>query len=240
MSREASGARLNAVPDLAHEHPGADDYPWPAGPWVRALMVMTLDGAIAGSDGRSGSISGPADRSALAAVRRYCDAVVVGAQTMRVERYSPMRTRPEIAAARESRGLAPAPRLIVISASLDLPWSEPAYAESAQPPLIVTPSTSDVAARQRVPATCELLVAPGTVEPEWLLQQCRDRGLDHVVCEGGRRVLREFLEADAIDEWALTLSGRTAHASFHPVMVRSTDDFVFTRFLRGPAGEEEA
>ena len=67
-----------------------DEYPWPSGPWVRALFVMTLDAAAAGADGRSGSISGPADLEVLLAVRRWSDAVVVGAATMRLERYKPV------------------------------------------------------------------------------------------------------------------------------------------------------
>ena len=129
------------------------DYPWPDGPWVRALFVTALDGAYAGADGRSGSISGPADRRVLAAVRRWSDAVVVGAATMRVERYTPMRVSDEVASERVARGLAPAPRLVIISGSLDLPWSDPVYSESTLPPLIVTGERSAADVLGRVPQT---------------------------------------------------------------------------------------
>jgi riboflavin biosynthesis pyrimidine reductase len=227
MAREAIGARLNAMSDLT------DDYPWPAGRWVRALMVMTLDGGIAGPDGHSGSISGPADLRVLIAIRRSCDAVIVGAETMRVERYKPFRSRPEIAERRASAGQALAPRLVIVSASLDLPWSDPVYSESTLPPLIVAGSASDPAARERVPQTCELLVAPTPdVDPAWLLEECASRGLDRIVCEGGRRLLGSFLAADVVDEWALTLSGITRTGDFVPAMARPEDDFVFTRFVR--------
>ena len=210
-----------------------DDYPWPSGPWVRALFVMTLDGAASGPDGRSGSISGPADRSVLGAVRRWSDAVVVGAATMRAERYNPMRASESISDERLARGLQAAPRLVIVSASLDLPWSDPAYAESMLPPLIVTVASASAEARERVPATCELLVAPGErVDPGWLRQQLIARGLERIVCEGGRALLTDFSRAGVVDEWALTVSGLMGDVAFTPVSARREDEFVFTRFVR--------
>ena len=210
-----------------------DEYPWPSGPWVRALFVMTLDGAASGPDGRSGSISGPADRSVLGAVRRWSDAVVIGAATMRVERYNPMRASESVSSERLARGLQAAPRLVIVSASLDLPWSDPVYAESMLPPLIVTVASAPEEARQRVPATCELILAPGDrVDPAWLRQQLVDRGLEHIVCEGGRALLTDFSRAGAVDEWALTVSGLMGDVAFTPVSARCQDEFVFTRFVR--------
>lgn len=210
-----------------------DDYPWPSGPWVRALFVMALDGSAAGPDGRSGSISGPADRRVLGAVRRWSDAVVVGAATMRAERYNPMKVSEAVAADRLAAGQQVAPRLVIVSASLDLPWSDPAYAESMVPPLIVTVASAPAEAFERVPSTCEVLVAPGErVDPVWLREQLVDRGMDRIVCEGGRALLADFARAGAVDEWALTVSGLMPTGAFAPVLVRCKDEFVFTRFVR--------
>ncbi|MFM1964963.1 MAG: hypothetical protein RL134_688 [Actinomycetota bacterium] len=228
MPPEASGARLADVPEAID-----DDYPWPSGPWIRALFVMALDGAFAGPDGRSGSISGPADLEVLIAVRRWSDAVVVGAATMRLERYKPMRAKEVVSAERLAQGRSAAPRLVIVSSSLDLPWSDPAYSESALPPLIVTTERSSSEARDRVPATCELLIAPGDrVDPLWLREQLIERGMERIVCEGGRSLLDDFARAGVIDEWALTLSGRAGASEFTPVAVRTEDSFVFTRFVR--------
>ena len=228
MPTEASGARLAGVSEAVD-----DDYPWPSGPWVRALFVMALDGAAAGPDGRSGSISGPADRRVLGAVRRWSDAVVVGAATMRAERYNPMRVSESVAAERLAAGQQAAPRLVIVSASLDLPWSDPAYAESMLPPLIVTVASAPADALARVPSTCEVLVAPGErVDPMWLRGQLVDRGMERIVCEGGRALLADFARAGTVDEWALTVSGLMPAGSFAPVMARCEDEFVFTRFVR--------
>ncbi|MEY3733083.1 MAG: hypothetical protein RL347_442 [Actinomycetota bacterium] len=228
MPTEASGARLARVPEALD-----DDYPWPSGPWLRALFVMTLEGRIAGADGSSRSISGPADRAVLGAVRRWSDAVIVGAATMRAERYNPMRASEEVAAERVARGSAPAPRLVVVSGSLDLPWSDPVYSESMVPPLIVTGRQSAAEVLGRVPATCELLTAPADrVEPRWLVETLVSRGLTRIVCEGGPTLLAEFVRAGVIDEWALSLSGILANDRFAPTFARCEDEFVFTRFIR--------
>ena len=228
MPPEVSGGRLTHMSEALD-----DEYPWPSGPWVRALFVMTLDGAAAGADGRSGSISGPADLEVLLAVRRWSDAVVVGAATMRLERYKPMRSREGVSAERLARGRSAAPRLVIVSGSLDLPWGDPAYSESTLPPLIVTSASATEDARARVPETCELLVAPGDrVDPTWLRAQLIERGLERIVCEGGRSLLDDFARAGAIDEWALSLSGRAGVSEFTPVAVRTQDSFVFTRFVR--------
>ena len=228
MPTEASGARLAGVSEAVD-----DDYPWPSGPWVRALFVMALDGAAAGPDGRSGSISGPADRKVLGAVRRWSDAVVVGAATMRAERYNPMKVSESVAAERLAAGQQAAPRLVIVSASLDLPWSDPAYAESMLPPLIVTVASAPADAVASVPSACEVLVAPGErVDALWLREQLVDRGMERIVCEGGRALLADFARAGAVDEWALTVSGLMPAVAFAPVLARCEDEFVFTRFVR--------
>jgi riboflavin biosynthesis pyrimidine reductase len=228
MPPEASGARLADVPEAFD-----DDYPWPSGPWVRALFVMTLDGHIAGPDGSSRSISGPADRAVLGAVRRWADAVIVGAATMRAERYNPMRVAEAVSDARRARGLGAAPRLVIVSGSLDLPWGDAAYTESALPPLIVTCTSATADARARVPETCELLVAPGDrVDPVGRRAQLGERGLDRIVLEGGPTLLADFARAGMVDEWALSLSGILEHDRFAPVLVGCEDEFVFTRFIR--------
>ena len=67
---------------------------------------MSLDGATVGPDGKSGSLSGPADRRALAQTRRLADAILVGASTIRAERYRPMLAKAEEARRKAEEALA--------------------------------------------------------------------------------------------------------------------------------------
>jgi riboflavin biosynthesis pyrimidine reductase len=221
-------------------------YPWPPDRrWVRAMMVTTLDGAAAGPDGLSGSISGPADQVVFAAVRRHADAVLIGAGTLRAERYTPMRAKEEDAEARREQGLAPAPRLVIVSGSLELPWSEPVFSESALPPLILTGTNADPAALVRVPATCEVVTLAGdTVNAAAILDAMEERGLRRIVCEGGPTLLHDLVAAGLLDEADITVApvftgtnmsphtpGLGEVAEFELAQVLTADGFLMARYL---------
>ena len=57
------------------------------------------------SDGRSAPLGGPADRALFHALRARADAVMVGAGTVRDERYGPLIRDAESASARRREGL---------------------------------------------------------------------------------------------------------------------------------------
>ncbi len=185
------------VPELA------EIYSWPPGWWARAMMVQTIDGAFFGPDGKSRSISSDRDREVLVEARRLADVVLVGAQTIRTERYRPMVAKPEWQAARAAIGAQPAPVVAIVSASLDLPWEEPLFGESAITPMVFTDGS---ATRERT-LIAEEIQSTGRVEiiecaslPLDALEVLRQRGFTRIVCEGGPRLLRDlFSEIDEID-----------------------------------------
>ncbi len=180
--------------------------PPPGRPWISTDMVMSMDGAYS-RQGTSGALSSPADHALFIAHRNTADAILVGASTVRKERYR----RPIIDEAasrhRRERGQSAAPVLVVVSASIDLGSDTPLlHGEPPEPPepIIVHPSTSDISA---APAGFELIVA-GTSEVDLrvLLGILAARGIHRVACEGGPRLLGQLAEADLIDEYLLTIS----------------------------------
>ena len=62
-ARELSDADLDAL------------YAFGSGPLLRTNFVSTLDGAVTGRDGRSGSINDAADKRVFDTQRRLCDTV---------------------------------------------------------------------------------------------------------------------------------------------------------------------
>ncbi len=66
---------------------GSGTYEWPAGPWLRANMVSSVDGAAQGGDGKSGSVNNSVDRDVFGQLRQGADAILVGAGTARIEGY---------------------------------------------------------------------------------------------------------------------------------------------------------
>lgn len=219
-------------------------YPWPeAGRWVRAMMVTTLDGAAAGPDALSGSISSDADRAVFDGVRRLADAVLVGAGTVRAEDYQPMRAKPADAAARERNGQLPAPVLAIVSRSLELNWAHPRFTESTHTPIVLT--VEGATGLDEARAHADVIALPGeSVAPAAGLAALESRGLRRIVCEGGPTLLHELVSADLVDEADITVSPTFAGTgesprtpAIDPVRYQlahalTEDDFVMLRYLR--------
>lgn len=236
--------------------PVADDdvssfYPWPQSPdrpYVRAMMVCTLDGAAAGDDGLSGSVSGDADRAVFRAVRRFADAVLVGGGTMKAEGYGPLRARPEDADVRREAGQAPAPVLCVVSGSLDLPLDPGGFTDSDVTPIVFTTESADPATVSDVRQRAEVVQLPGDrVDAQMVLDQLHARGLDRVVCEGGPALLRQVTDAGLLDEADITISPMLvgtektpqtpmlAHArNLRLEHVLTQDEFLMLRYTKAP------
>lgn len=231
-----------AAPDL----PGLYDWPEPA--WVRACIVMTLDGGLTGPDGLSGSISSRADRSVMAAIRSRADAYLVGAQTIRAEQYGPVRARSPHVGARVAAGQQPAPTLAIVSASCRFDWGSARFTDSDTRPVLLTVEGVDPALRAAAEEHCDVIVAgEARVEPSAAIAALAARGLTRITCEGGMGLLRDLIRADALDEVDLTLSptltaAPTAGSSGPAVLARmrlhallEADGFLFARYLRVPA-----
>ncbi|MFD3911445.1 pyrimidine reductase family protein [Streptomyces sp. NPDC058603] len=220
-----------------------------ARPWLRANMVSTLDGA-AHHEGRSQSISSPADMRVFGTLRALADAVVVGAETVRLEGYRPARARAAFAARRAAAGQAPAPVIAVVSASLELDFTLPLFASPLVPTLVLTgaaaPQERILAAEK---AGVEVVIAgdgPGA-DPERVVRALADRGLFRLLTEGGPRLLGQFVAAGMLDELCLTVSpmltsgyaqriaGGPAPAvpeRFALASLLEQDGFLFSRYRR--------
>ena len=158
----------------------------PAGrPWVVVNMIATVDGAVA-VEGRSGGLGGPVDRAVFHALRAAADVVLVGAGTVRAERYGP----PKV----------PGLRIAVVSNRLELDWSWPLFGEGR--PIVVTTRTSGP-----VPSGVDAVRAgDDRVDLPAALAALAERGARVVLCEGGPSLNGSLLEHDLLDEVCLTLS----------------------------------
>ncbi|MFG1604127.1 dihydrofolate reductase family protein [Actinoplanes sp. NPDC049265] len=111
-----------------------DCYAYPAGRTLRVNFVSSVDGA-ATVDGRSGGLGGPGDKRIFDLLRAGCDALLVGANTLRTEGYDALRPDPEW---RKANGLPAYPIMSILSSSLDLDPDQAVFAEAPQPPIVFT------------------------------------------------------------------------------------------------------
>jgi riboflavin biosynthesis pyrimidine reductase len=182
----------------------ATRWPVPDRPWVLANMVSSIDGATAVT-GVSGPLGGTADRAVFAAVRTVPDVIVVGAGTVRAERYGPPRSTDERRRRRAARGQHPVPRMAIVSAGLDLDVATPLFTEAEQRPLLLTTAAADPAAVARAEEVADVAVAgDDLVTAAGALAELWARGARTVLCEGGPTLLGVFVAAGLLDELCLT------------------------------------
>lgn len=225
----------------------AEAYAYPQGRiWLRANMIASLDGAAWYDDGRSGGLSGAADRALLSTLRGLADAVIVGAETVRVEGYGPMRPAPGWDRLRAGR--PPAPRLVIVSSRLDLDLGAPVFTESEPPVMVLTCEAAPREALRKLERSAEIVMA-GRDEVDFRAAVAKLAALGHsrLLCEGGPRVLAQVAAAGVLDELCLTLSPLLVAGDADRILngpapgapqrlrighILTQDDFLFLRYLR--------
>jgi riboflavin biosynthesis pyrimidine reductase len=182
---------LSGPPGRAPD-PDDDDlaalYAPPRLPWLRVNMVATLDGAVSGADGRTGSVNNAVDRRVFRLLRRRADAIVVGAGTARTERYAP--------------AVAP---LVVVSRRGEVP---PLLREAAPGAVLLATCASAPLldeARSVLGPDHVLVLGEDEVFVGALPGLLHQRGMTGLLCEGGPTLLGSLLAAGVVDELCLTL-----------------------------------
>ena len=117
----------------------------PRRPHVMLNMVSTADGH-ATLDGRSGPLSGPADRALFHGLRLAVDAVMAGAATVRVERYGRIIPDASRRQTRVEQGRSEEPLACIVSGRLALEGDIPLLADPAARVVILTPSSASLPA----------------------------------------------------------------------------------------------
>jgi riboflavin-specific deaminase-like protein len=176
-------------------------------PYLVTNFALTVDGR-ATLHGRSGPIGSATDTELLVCLRTRVDAVMIGAGTMRAERYGRPVSDPGKRGRRERRGLSQDPLLVIVSGRLDLPWDAPVFGDRGARVLIFTSSDA------RPPATeAEVRVVrhDGAVDLRDALGHLRhERGVRAVLCEGGPRLHAQLIDAALVDELFITRAPKLA------------------------------
>jgi riboflavin-specific deaminase-like protein len=178
----------------------------PDRPWVLCNLVATLDGRTA-VYGRVGTLSTAADQALFHHLRGLSDAILVGAATVRAERYGVPRISDAMAAARRARGQHPMPRMCIVTRSLDLDGAHEMLAKAEPRPIVLT---CEAAPPSRVfdvsPYADVVSAGVDSVDLRRALAALRRQGIRVVDCEGGPALNAELLAADLVDELCVTFA----------------------------------
>lgn len=177
-------------------------------PFVATNFAATVDGRATIS-GKSGAIGSDADTEMLVRLRTRFDAVMIGAGTMRAERYGGMVSRGDVRARRTELGLPPDPLMVLVSGRLDLPWDAPLFTEGGRV-LIFTASGVEP---PETAANVRIVRHEGGVDLAAGLRQLRDEhGVRALLCEGGPHLHGQLWVAGLVDELFLTIAPKLTGA----------------------------
>jgi 5-amino-6-(5-phosphoribosylamino)uracil reductase len=192
------------------------------GPYVLLSAAMSADGYIDDSSSTRLVLSDAADLDRIDALRAGCDAILVGAQTIRsddprLQVVSAARQQERIA-----RGQPPSPQKVTITSSGDLDAGSRFFA--GRPPLVYTAAPVADKLRASLGAVATIVPVPGTdrVYVGWVLADLVARGVRRLMVEGGTEVLSQFLAAGLATEFRVAIA---------PVFV---SDPAAPRLLAGP------
>ncbi|WP_432477621.1 dihydrofolate reductase family protein [Nocardioides sp. GXQ0305] len=176
---------------IGPDAPLREVYAAPEGPWLRANMVSTVDGASTGDNGTSRSINTEPDQVVFDLLRDLSDAIVVGAGTLRAEQYRPN----------------PKP-IVVVSRTGEVPKG--LLGPGSGRVLLATCSAADGldASTELLGPDNVLVLGSHRVDLARLRAELVDRGYLHLLSEGGPHLLRDLLDEGCVDEVDTTIAPR--------------------------------
>ncbi|KAB1117499.1 RibD family protein [Micromonospora aurantiaca (nom. illeg.)] len=217
-------------------------------PYVLLSCAMSIDGYIDDATTERLLLSNDDDLDRVDATRAGCDAIMVGAATVRRDDPRLLVRSERRRAERVARGLPPSPVKVTVTGSGDLDPRARFFTAGDGLKLVYCPSGVVDKAREQVGAVSTVVDAGDPATPEAVVADLAGRGVARLMVEGGGSVHRQFLTAGLADELHLVVApffvgdGRAprfvgdGRFPWHPgrrarvVEVRQIGDVVLTRY----------
>ncbi|MFI7211250.1 RibD family protein [Micromonospora maritima] len=217
-------------------------------PYVLLSCAMSIDGYIDDATTERLLLSNDDDLDRVDATRAGCDAIMVGAATVRRDDPRLLVRSERRRAERVARGLSPSPVKVTVTGSGDLDPAARFFTAGDGAKLVYCPSGVVDKAREQVGAVATVVDAGEPVTPEAVVADLAGRGVSRLMVEGGGSVHCQFLTAGLADELHLVVApffvgDRRAprfvgdgRFPWHPgrrarvVEVRQIGDVVLTRY----------
>jgi riboflavin-specific deaminase-like protein len=216
--------------------------------YVLLSCATSADGYLDDASPARLILSGPADLDRVDDTRASCDAILVGAGTVRKDNPRLLIRDPRRRARRAARGLPEHPARVTLTATGDLNPEARFFAPGAER-LVYCATPALPRARARLGDRAVLIDAGNPVSLSTVLNNLAERNVVRLLVEGGARVLAESM--DLANELHLTTApffvADPAAPRLNPpslpdpmtlVEVQRLDDVVLHRYLLGPGGPD--
>lgn len=175
-------------------------------PYTLLSCCITLDGYLDGAAGPRWVLSNDADLDRVDSVRAGCDAILVGAGTIRRD-HPRLQVRDEARrVARQARGLPPSPVKVTVTRRADLDPTDAFFTTGDGPKLVYCATAAVRRAHARFGQLATVIDAGDQVDLAWVEENLAARGVRRLMVEGGSSVLTQYLVADLADELHLVVA----------------------------------
>jgi 5-amino-6-(5-phosphoribosylamino)uracil reductase len=188
-------------------------------PYTLLSCCVSIDGYIGSAASRL-LLSNDADFDRVDDLRASCDAILVGAETVRTDNPRLLVRSPTRRDERVARGLPESPIKVTVTRRAKLDARADFFNIGDAEKIVYCSSRRVAAARQRLGPVATVVDAGDNVEMRTLSTDLAGRGVDRLMVEGGGTVHTQFLTEDIVDELQLTVAPVFVGDSEAPRFVR--------------------
>ena len=174
-------------------------------PYTLLSCSVSLDGYLGDQTPRL-PLSNDADFERVDEVRASCDAIMVGAVTVRTDNPRLLVRSQARRDERTARGLPPSPAKVTVSDRVDFDARSNFFTAGAAEKLLYTSSPRVADARARLGPVATVVDGGQRVRMRRLTEDLAERGVGRLMVEGGGTVHTQFLSDDLVDELQLVVA----------------------------------
>jgi riboflavin-specific deaminase-like protein len=174
-------------------------------PYVLLSVATSVDGYIDDAGPERLRLSNEADFDRVDQVRAECDAILIGATTLRRDNPRLIVRSAERRAAREARGLPPYPLKVTVTGSGDLDPGLRFWHDGGDK-LVYCPGPVVPKLRERLGDLADVAGLGADLDVAAMLADLHGRGVGRLMVEGGGTLHTQFLPAGLADEIHLAIA----------------------------------
>ena len=205
-TRPRAAARAVAAVRGSRSPCGRTERHMPDRPYTLLSCGMSIDGYLGSATPRRLALSNDADFDRVDAVRASCDAILVGAGTVRNDNPRLLVRSQTRRDERTARGLAPSPIKVTVTERVELDACADFFTTGDTEKLVYCASPRVADARSRLGPVATVVDGGQPVEMRRISEDLGARGVQRLMVEGGGKVHTQFLTDNLADELQLVVA----------------------------------
>lgn len=173
---------------------------------VWASTAVSLDGYIDDNTPQRLVLSSAEDWEQVRALRAACDAVLVGAETIRKDNPALVTRSATLREQRLAQGRPADPIKVTVSASGHLYPNARFFTEGSGEKIVIAKADADPQQLAALRQVATVITSSQPITPESIKQTLTAQGIRSLFLEGGTSMLTQFLEANAVDFLRLAIA----------------------------------